>query len=491
MGMAINKYYEKNKVYPEDLMDLHPEFIPLASFIEEIDWYYEPEETDFYLSKSIKRGKMRLTAFIDKDLAPAMEGAATIASVDRKKSEPAPAIQEMEDFSVAALPSIQQIEPALRAADAPVRIIERPEIVSVTTGDIGLGVSPEISKNTFVWRDANGHLGFGNTTYPERGELSIYKNNTWFGIKNPEPRPVTGKPAATVQAKEEKNPDAIALKHSRNLMVWKDKNGVIGYGNAQGPRMEKIAWILVDGSWLDIREGRLGSTAASPETPVSLATEDISAPLTASAAPASLEEIASQYSSKYMIWKDKNGVIGYGNAQGPDLDKMSAICVNGEWIDIDTAFAGRRQWDTAARGRSEIQGGPEASTPPTSAGAPASHEAVAAQYGGKYVIWKDKSGVIGFGNVQEPGPGTVSAVLAGDEWIEVEAPLMAKRPSQKSTAIDKGADRDPEKVASEYSGTYLIWKDKSGSIGYGNVQYPEEKEIEYICVNGSWQKVAH
>jgi len=46
-------------------------------------------------------------------------------------------------------------------------------------------------------------------------------------------------------------------------------------------------------------------------------------------------------------------------------------------------------------------------------------------------------------------------------------------------------------IAPGYSKKYLVWKDKKGNIGYGNVQYPAIDSIAYICVNGNWQKVVN
>ena len=34
------------------------------------------------------------------------------------------------------------------------------------------------------------------------------------------------------------------------------------------------------------------------------------------------------------------------------------------------------------------------------------------------------------------------------------------------------------------------WKNKDGSVGFGNIQYPEKSDIDYINVNGTWYKVS-
>jgi len=499
MGMAINKYYEKNNAYPEDLTDLYPEFIPLESFIEEIDWYYEPREDDFYLSKSVKRGSTKLIAFIDKELAPTMGTTATIAAVDRTSRKPEPSIDTEEFLSTAVRTPLRFIEPVLDAEKMPEVIIERPEIVSITEGEIGLGVSSEISRNVFVWRDANGTLGFGNTTYPEKLALSIYKQNAWIDIKTPVPRERASEKTGTPPVGHEKNTDGlfsaeeIGAAHSRRFLVWKDKNGVIGYGNVQGPKLKNIASVCANGTWIDIQtlraegdsESALAETGASSEKIVS-AEGNLSAeahtsaerPLSAEEIAASAEQIAAKYSTQYLIWKDKNGVIGYGNMQGPNLENVSSVCVNGTWIDV----------------RKPTPVGEVSEAPGLAPGAivePNRSENLAARYGGKYLVWKDRNGVVGYGNVQDPGFKNMSAILAEGRWIDVEAPEPVTREASSSSRPLEEEGKDLETIASEYSSTYLIWKDKNGSIGYGNVQYPGQVGVDYICVNGNWQKVAH
>ena len=85
----------------------------------------------------------------------------------------------------------------------------------------------------------------------------------------------------------------------------------------------------------------------------------------------------------------------------------------------------------------------------------------------------------------------MSAILAGGRWIDVEAPEPVTHEASASSRPVEKKEKDLDTIASEYSSTYLIWKDKNGSIGYGNVQYPGQVGVDYICVNGSWQKVAH
>ena len=61
MGMALNKYYEKNHAYPSGLKELVPEYLANKSLVEEIDWHYELRGDDFYLSKTLILGNKRIS----------------------------------------------------------------------------------------------------------------------------------------------------------------------------------------------------------------------------------------------------------------------------------------------------------------------------------------------------------------------------------------------------------------------------------------------
>ena len=82
MGKALKRYYAENKAYPSRLMDLYPKYLDNKSLIEEIDWYYEPRGDDFYLSKTVIRGKKRIVASIDKTLRPQRQKDVMVATWD-------------------------------------------------------------------------------------------------------------------------------------------------------------------------------------------------------------------------------------------------------------------------------------------------------------------------------------------------------------------------------------------------------------------------
>jgi hypothetical protein len=103
------------------------------------------------------------------------------------------------------------------------------------------------------------------------------------------------------------------------------------------------------------------------------------------------------------------------------------------------------------------------------------------------LVWKDQQNTLGFGNVGYPARDRVS-VFQDDSWVGVERPpLPADIRAEEDFSPQKG--KSAETVASELSTRYLVWKDQLGTMGFGNVGYPEIKNISHVHVNGSWEKV--
>jgi len=248
MGAALKRYYKKNYKYPARLGELYPEFIPNKNFLDDIDWYYEPRGDDFFVSKSITRGSEQLVASIDKSLAPRMGTGVVVASV----SKPKPAeIKEASSpaMALAPLKTIQPIEPLNLEDEEKESLIAQPEIVSMVEGEIGHGISSNVSKKFLVWRDKNGVLGFGNVIYPDTQTITIYKDGNWVNIKKPVPQKAAATTSDTTPDKKGKRAEKIASDYSKKYLVWKDKKGNIGVGNVQYPGIDNISYICVNGNW--------------------------------------------------------------------------------------------------------------------------------------------------------------------------------------------------------------------------------------------------
>jgi len=45
-----------------------------------------------------------------------------------------------------------------------------------------------------------------------------------------------------------------------------------------------------------------------------------------------IEAVASNFSEQYLVWKDKNGNIGFGNTQYPVTEDIEYVNIDGKWF---------------------------------------------------------------------------------------------------------------------------------------------------------------
>lgn len=104
----------------------------------------------------------------------------------------------------------------------------------------------------------------------------------------------------------------------------------------------------------------------------------------------------------------------------------------------------------------------------------------------KFLVWKDDKGIIGFGNVQYPHAPKLSIYSDGKRYD-----LQKSSRGQKISMSDDESltfKRDLDVVAANQSREHLVWKNINGTLGFGNLQYPENKDVVFINVGGIWQK---
>ena len=261
----------------------------------------------------------------------------------------------------------------------------QPEIVLISEPETGSGVEFELSYRYLVWKDKNGVLGFGNIQYPDAHRLSICAIGRWYNVKIPLPKGEETVDTETETAKRKKDPEMIAASLDRHYLVWKDKHGTLGFGNLQYPERDPVSAFQTDG-WISmerpplaietgldedhgLQKGKSREKIASdlstrylvwkdqhgtlcfgnvqyPERdPVSAFQTDgwISMERPPLAIETGLDEdhglqkgksrekIASDLSTRYLVWKDKHGTLGFGNVQYPEISNTSHIHVNGSW----------------------------------------------------------------------------------------------------------------------------------------------------------------
>jgi hypothetical protein len=231
---------------------------------------------------------------------------------------------------------------------------------------------------------------------------------------------------------------------SQRYLVWKDNNGTLGFGDAQFPAATSRT-IYEEGNWYDM-------TIPMPKEMVSISSD--TEPVGPEVDPG---EIASNMGERYLVWKGEQGTLGFGNIEYPEKDRVSVFAED-DWVSVE-------KLPSAAKtvGEEEYTS-TEEKTP----------EAVASELSTEYLVWKDKE-TLGVGNVAYPETGQVSA-YEEDEWVGVERPALPQITApEKEYAAPEGLS--PETVPSEISAHYLVWKDKHGNLGFGNIAYPETGQV--------------
>ncbi len=460
MGMIISGYHKKNKKYPGSIKELYPDYIDNKPFVYDIDWQYTPRNDDFILTKTTTINNVKMVASIDKTLVPRAGTDIMMASINdidelittRKEEETLPIPTDKDTKR-----RVTGIRRTKRVKIAP---ILRPEVVKVIDGEIGSGVSSEVSDLYLVWKDETGHLGFGNREYPVAQKLSTYKKGSWLHTKTRMPE----KHDTSFKGSEgEKSKDKIASDIDGKYLIWKDKNGQLGFGDAAYPDEKRFFVYSPDKKWENVKksaplkEKKEETEATTPKT------------------QQSTDELASDLEGQYLVWKDKNGNIGFGNVLYPKKSNLS-IYNQKEWVDARKPAKAKHTPDTSMPA-THVEKGPDQ---------------LASDLGGQYLVWKDKNGNIGFGNVLYPEKNNLF-VYKQDKWVKAKKALPdGKKPESSEADISDETDtlereKSPGKISRETSEQYLVWKDKNGNICYGNIQYPELNKISNVYVGGKWE----
>jgi len=328
MGRAINKYYAENKSYPTNLDTLYPKYMNSKSFINDINWNYRPTGNNFLLSKNTILQNRTVVASTDKGLRVRVGASTTVALVDRK-STGAPATTtpdrtvELKTGTALEAPA----EGISATIEAPDEKIQEPEDIALSKSQIQTvvidesetpsGFVSELSNAYLVWKDEQGYLGFGNVQYPRIDGLSIATPYNWFNVNRPFEEEAFDT-QEVMASEDEIDIEAVASYFSQQYLVWKDKNGNIGFGNVQYPRIEGLS-IATPYNWFDVKRRSEGEASSAQEI---MASED----------EIDIEAVASNFSEQYLVWKDKNGNIGFGNTQYPVTEDIEYVNIDGEWF---------------------------------------------------------------------------------------------------------------------------------------------------------------
>ena len=348
MGLALNKYKKEKGNYPDTLSALYPDYIPVKAFIDDIKWYYEPDEDDFILSKTIRtKDDGIVTAAIDSDLMPIETTTVASASTDEIQKPPEEVVvktttqepEELEELeepevriTLASLskpkPITEEVSPQIstinwRKPKAEFRNLPKPlesprsafsglEQISTKKLNQQEQYVQRVQGNLLVWKNDDGSVGFGNVQYPSSEEMTIYDNEGWVQVRQ-----------RIIDSQREAEPLKPQKKRRihGNFLVWKNDDGSLGYGNVQYPTTEKMT-IYDNEEWVQIHQ-RIPEAQIQPavwEPPKEKSNY--------------LDRLVATRSDNFLVWKDSRGVVSFGNVQYP-INKRVQIHVDGRWQPVN------------------------------------------------------------------------------------------------------------------------------------------------------------
>lgn len=208
MGWALKKYYAENKSYPSSLDALYPKYIPGKSFISDVNWDYRPGDNNYLLSKRTTVKGRTMMASMDKGLRVRLGTSTKVAMV----------VKQPETVSAAAKSAPT---PASKAGTAPK--IAAKDIPA--TAHPPVGTSPKIKAPS------------GKTEKAETRATALQS-----GKKKPAKKKI-------VTFESETEMDVVAANFSGRFLVWKNRDGTVGFGNNQYPAGGDIEYISVGGVW--------------------------------------------------------------------------------------------------------------------------------------------------------------------------------------------------------------------------------------------------
>jgi hypothetical protein len=269
MGRALNKYKEEKGAYPDKLAALYPEYIPVETFIDDIQWDYEPVKNDFYLTKTYEnKSNQVLTATIRSDLR--LRHGSMVASTHKQEHTSVPTTTKpvikkpetritlvsetnakpiLETDATGLYSSRHQTTGFLQKSLPPQKNSPyEPKLVSTTQLSEEEQFVERVKGNLLVWKKEDGTIGFGNVQYPNSEKMIIYDKGEWIRIRHRHPNSDTKMTPPKARAEREASVERLAAAYSDRFLVWKDPEGTVCLGNVQYPNNQNIQ-IHVEGSW--------------------------------------------------------------------------------------------------------------------------------------------------------------------------------------------------------------------------------------------------
>jgi hypothetical protein len=197
MASAINKFHQIKGHYPQNLIDLYPQFIPDESFITTLEWQYTPENNSYLLQKRVADEQIFATIGPNLRLqtgTPKYQ-LASAALPQEKQSQ----TQTKSELPQKTGPDIRH-QTIYNAENKKVLTQQLPLVNNSNTGNKKKAtkarqssnlVKKELSRDEkfllsfdenrfYIWKGNDGIIGFSDTQYPDEEKFSIYRNKGWF-----------------------------------------------------------------------------------------------------------------------------------------------------------------------------------------------------------------------------------------------------------------------------------------------------------------------
>jgi hypothetical protein len=216
MARALKKHYAEKKFYPTNLKALYPIYVNNKEFIEGVNWKYQRRGNSFYLSKTVTRDGKRLMASIDQSL---IFGSGEKTMVAKAESEP----------SRPSTPNLNFKKPKSMPKNVRAKVSQAPQPIKTMEFD-DFGIRPHLKG-----------------TLDERLEAIVESDASKSESEQP------GELAEAIFENADSPKDEILAHLSGRYLIWKDKDGKLGFSNIQYPEKSNIKQVLIEGEWRRFR----------------------------------------------------------------------------------------------------------------------------------------------------------------------------------------------------------------------------------------------
>lgn len=185
-----------------------------------------------------------------------------------------------------------------------------------------------------------------------------------------------------------------------------------------------------------------------------------------------LPEFAGRASRAYLVWRNEDGQLGFGNVQYPRAERFD-MAAEQRWYSVRHTGPGPES--DAREGPDVPDKADDAFTDPL------------AEMSRAYLVWKDESGHLGVGNIDYPRRDELQ-IATPQQWRSIRVQEQLEQTSQPEENVGSPALEAGAAPTGAGSG-YLAWRDREGNVGFGNVGYPDFRKLEAVYSGNRWDTI--